>query len=104
MKVTYADGVFEELVSLSFYLAETDEETAHRFLDACDQTFLFLADNRLIGSVRKFESVKLNEVRMWRVKGFEKYLIFYQPLTDGVKILHIVHGAQNYNLLFEEEK
>ncbi len=41
---------------------------------------------------------------MWRVKGFEKYLIFYQPQTDGVKILHIVHGAQNYNLLFEEEK
>lgn len=103
MKVTYADGVFEELVSLSFYLAETDEETAHRFLDACDQTFLFLADNRFIGSLRKFESVKLKEVRMWRVKGFEKYLVFYEPQGDGVKILHILHSAQDYNRVFEDE-
>jgi toxin ParE1/3/4 len=103
MKVTYADGVFEELVSLSFYLAETDEETAHRFLDACDQTFLFLADNRLIGSLIKFTSVKLNEVRMWRVKGFEKYLVFYEPQSDGIKILHILHIAQDYNRVFEDE-
>lgn len=31
MKVTYADGVFEELVNLSFYLAESDEDIAQRF-------------------------------------------------------------------------
>jgi len=41
---------------------------------------------------------------MWRVKNFEKYLIFYQPMTDSIIILHVVHGAKNYNLLFEEEK
>jgi hypothetical protein len=38
---------------------------------------------------------------MWRVKDFEKYLIFYQPLSDGIKILHVVHGARNFDLLFE---
>lgn len=31
MKVIYADGVFEELVNLSFYLAEDDEEIAQKF-------------------------------------------------------------------------
>lgn len=103
MKVFYADGVFEELVSLSFYLADTDEEIAQRFFDACDETFRFLADNRLIGSQRSFESVKLADVRMWRVKGFEKYLIFYAPHETGVKILHILHSAQDYNRIFEDE-
>ncbi len=50
MTVAYADGVFEELVSLSFYIAEDNEEAAQRFLDACDETFRFLAGNRSVGS------------------------------------------------------
>ena len=101
MTVSYADGVLEELVSLSFYIAEQDEDAAQRFLDACDETFRFLADNRFVGSERKFSSLKLSDVRMWRVNSFEKYLVFYQPLSDGIKILHVVHSARNYNLLFE---
>ena len=102
MKITYADGVFEELVSLSFYLAENDEDIAQNFLDACDATFAFLAENRFVGSIRNFKNVKLSEVRMWRVKDFEKYLIFYQPIENGVKILHILHSATDYNRKFED--
>lgn len=103
MTVAYADGVFEELVSLSYYIAETDEPAAQRFLDACDRTFRFLAANRFVGSQRRFESVKLAEARMWRVKGFEKHLVFYQPLENGVKILHVIHSARDYNRVFEDE-
>lgn len=40
---------------------------------------------------------------MWRVKGYEKYLIFYQPLENGVKILHVLHSATDYNRAFENE-
>ncbi len=104
MKVIHGEPVFEELLNLSFHIALDNEEAAQIFLNACDQTFRFLAENRYIGATRNFNNSSLKEVRMWRVKGFEKYLIFYQPQSDGVKILHIVHGAQNYNLLFEEEK
>ncbi len=103
MKVTYADGVFEELVSLSFYIAEDNEAIAQRFLDSCDKTFRFLADNPNVGSLRRFKNVQMAEVRMWRVKGFEKYRIFYQPLESGIKILHIIHSARDYNRVFENE-
>lgn len=104
MKVIHGEPVFEELLNLSFHIALDNEEAANKYLNTCDQTFRFLAENRYVGATRNFNNSSLKEIRMWRVKGFEKYLIFYQPLTDGVKILHIVHGAQNYNLLFEEEK
>lgn len=103
MKVVYADGVFEELVKLSFYLAEDDEDIAQDFLNACDTTFRFLAENRFTGSIRKFKNSKLSEVRMWRVKGYKKYLIFYQPLDNGVKILHVLYSATDYNRAFENE-
>lgn len=103
MKVTYANGVFEELINLSFYLADADEDLAQRFLNACDETFLFLAENKFIGSLRKFKTVKLSEIRMWRVKGFEKHLIFYIATEKGVKILHVIHSATDYNRAFDDE-
>lgn len=101
MRVTYDDVVFDELVNLSAYLAEDDESVAQTFLNACDVTFRFLALNPFIGSQREFINPVLREVRMWRVKGFEKYLIFYTPTKEGVRILHIFHSARDYNRIFD---
>lgn len=94
MNVEYSQGVFEELVGVSVYIADADEGAAHRFLDACDATFRFLAENPLAGSQRDFGHPRLANVRMWRVNGFEKYLIYYLPIDSGVKILHVVHHAR----------
>lgn len=103
MKVTYDDGVFEELVSMSAYLADIDESLAQEFLNACDSTFLFLAANPNIGSSRAFSDTRLSDIRMWRVKGYEKYLIFFVPTTAGIRILHVLHSSTDYNRAFEEE-
>ena len=102
MKVTYDEGVFEELVNLSAYLAADSDENAQSFLNACDATFKFLAINRHAGSPREFESAGLSNVRMWRVKGFEKYLIFYVPTEIGIRILHILHSSTDYNRAFDD--
>lgn len=102
MRIVHGDDVFEELVNLSFYIAQDNEDAAQRFLAACDETFTFLANNKNVGVTRTFRDSSLRDVRMWRVKGFEKYLVFYQPLSDGIKILHVVHSARSYNLLFED--
>jgi toxin ParE1/3/4 len=102
MRIVHGEDVFEELVNLSFHIAQNDADAAQRFLAACDETFIFLINNKKIGATRSFRDSSLQDVRMWRVKGFEKYLIFYQPFSDGIKILHVVHSARNYNLLFED--
>lgn len=102
MRIVHGNDVFEELVNLSFYIAQDNEDAAQRFLAACDETFMFLANNKNVGAMRTFRDSSLKDVRMWRVKGFEKYLVFYQPLSDGIKILHVVHSARRYNLLFED--
>ncbi len=104
MKIIHGEEVFEEFVEISFHIALDNEDAAQNFLDACDETFQFLVENKRIGIIKKFKNPLLGDVRMWRVKGYEKYLIFYQPFADGIKILHVVHGARNYNLLFEDKK
>ena len=50
----------------------------------------------LIGSPGKFSGPRLSGMRMWRVRGFEHYLIFYVPLSSGMTICRIIHAAQDY--------
>jgi plasmid stabilization system protein ParE len=46
---------------------------------------------------------KLKQLRVFRVKGFERILILYLPLPDGVEILRVVHGSRNLEVLLRRE-
>ena len=63
-------------------------------------TFRSLARNPRIGRLGGFRHPNLQDARVWRVKGFEKHLIFYRPLDDGVEVLHVVHSSRNLEELF----
>ncbi|MDB6110837.1 MAG: plasmid stabilization system protein, partial [Pedosphaera sp.] len=56
--------------------------------------------NPRLGKKRKFRNLRVREVRCWRVTGFDNYLIFYRPITNGVQVLHIYHGARDIEALF----
>jgi len=70
--------------------------TAERFLQAADRTFGDLAATPLIGAPDKVRQERFAGVRLWRVRGFERYLIVCRPLTDGVQIERIIHASQGY--------
>ena len=38
---------------------------------------------------------RLQDVRVWHVKGFENWLIFYRATEEQVDILRVVHGARD---------
>lgn len=99
--IKYAVGVFDELAEITTYLAGYDEAIAERFLDACDASFEHLERFPEIGSPRRFEHPELAIIRMWLVKGFDDYLIFYVPLTDGVRILHVIHSSLDYTRIVD---
>lgn len=33
---------------------------------------------------------------MWRVRGFESYLIFYLPQKEGIAVERVIHAALDY--------
>ena len=69
-------------------------DAARRFLAEARGSFLELAQTTHLGARRQSE--KFPTLRMWRVRHFEKYLIFYQPIPDGVQIERVIHAAQDY--------
>ena len=45
----------------------------------------------------------LDSLRVFQVSGFERMLVFYRPLPEGVEILRVVHGSRNLRTLLRHE-
>jgi toxin ParE1/3/4 len=91
-----------DILSNAEYLEEHGSvETAQRFLDATQKTFEALAKIPKVGALCAFRSPALRRLRRWPVKGFENWLIFYQPRRNGVEIVHLIHGARDIESLLD---
>jgi toxin ParE1/3/4 len=86
------------------YLAqEASLETALRFYDAAAATFEDLAGMPGLGERRPTANQRLEGLRVWRIKGFEKHLIFYRAVEHGIEIIRVLHGARDIDRLLESE-
>lgn len=83
------------------YIAEANLDVAVYFLVAVEETIEVLAEQPFIGSNRHFQDTKLNNLRMWRVKGFEDYLIIYAIEERTVKIIRLINAKRDFNLIFD---
>jgi toxin ParE1/3/4 len=86
-----------DLIEHYVYLAENaDEETADRFLTEAEQTFVELARRPEMGAPLTLRDPRLQGMRKWRVRDFEKFLIFYVPRPDGAAIIRVMYTTQDW--------
>jgi toxin ParE1/3/4 len=91
-----------DLIRHFAWLGENDGiDAAHRFLAAARASFLELAQAPNLGAPGKSEHFPT--LRMWRIRHFEKYLIFYHPRTNGVQIERVIHASQDYTRILSPE-
>jgi toxin ParE1/3/4 len=84
------------------YLAQRSLDAATRFARAVEETFQQLASMPGMGSPREFRNPALAGLRVWRLRGFENYLIFYRPVEQGVEVLRVLHAARDIQSILEE--
>jgi toxin ParE1/3/4 len=86
------------------YLArEASLDVALRFYDAAAATFEEIARMPGLGERRPTANPRLEGLRVRRIRGFEKHLIFYRPVADGIEIVRVLHGARDIDRLLEPE-
>lgn len=86
-----------DLIEHYVYLAENaGEPTAERFLIQAEHTFTDLAANSEMGASLTLINPRLAGLRKWRVKDFERFLIFYFPRSDGVSIVRVLYSSQDW--------
>ena len=87
-----------------YLVEEADIELGLRFLEAAHETFAVLATHPNMGWQARLKSTDLKALRVFCVTGFERTLILYRPLSDGVDILRVVHGSRNLQALFRRRE
>lgn len=95
--------VTKDLPAIYAYIAADNPAAAERVLDAVELTFERLRQQPECGVVYQAVDAKLVGIRMLPVIGFENYLIFYRLDHEAVRILYVLHGAQDLPRLFRRE-
>ena len=88
----------------ALYLAEkATAEIGHRFLIAAHETFTLLASQPEMGWLPRLRHPGLASLRTFRISGFERMVVLYRPILDGVEILRVIHGSQDIMKLLSRE-
>lgn len=95
MKLTVEESEFIpcDILDIVRRIRPHNPAAAVRFVEAFKSSVDLLARMPDIGRARP--DLGVLETRSWRVKGFRKYLIFYEALPDRVRLLRVLHGARD---------
>lgn len=78
-----------DIVDLALYYGNKSPLAADRLLDKIDSALKLLADHPYAGR----ERADLRQgLRSFPVRP---YMLFYLPLTDGVELIRVLHGARD---------
>lgn len=97
------EAAWRDLDELAAFIQRDSPQSALRFLEAADKAFELLARAPELGTRCAFQNPALSELRMWTIQGFQKYVVFYRPIEQGVEIVRVLHGARDIAAIFEAE-
>ena len=91
----------QDLDDIYNFIAQSNPDTALKFFDAARQTFNRLAKNPGIGTIYEVSKPELQDLRKWRVRKFDKYIIFYRYSEDIVEIIRIIYAGRDLSAILE---
>jgi toxin ParE1/3/4 len=80
---------------MAWYLQHATSELGERFLKAVQETAEALLDFPGMGFRPEFRHPALEGLSMHPVKGFEKHLLLYAPIPDGIELIRVYHAARD---------
>ncbi len=79
-----------DLVDIWLYIAADSVENADRFLEKIEKQCNTLASQPQMGRSRDDLAPSLQSFPIGN------YLVFYQPIEDGIEIIRVLHGARDF--------
>ena len=76
-----------------YYHAKGTPDTAERWYQQTNATFQYLAENPTISPA--YDDPRYPGTRVALVHGFERFLILYRPVEEGIEVLHVALGTRN---------
>lgn len=99
MKVVISEAAYADLLKIGRDIQQDSPERAETFVSE-----LYDRCQRLGGMPRAFPLLPNWEERGVRRRPYREYLIFYRVEKERVEILHVLHGARDFEkILFPDE-
>jgi toxin ParE1/3/4 len=100
-RITKSVRARRDLLEHFVYIGRDSVPAARRFLKAADKAMASLARMPQMGGRWASRNPALRELRVWSIRKFENYLIFYRPTPEGIEVLRVLHGARDIDTLLE---
>ncbi len=68
---------------------------ADRFLIEAEATFSRLAGMPRMGAAYQPEERNFADLRFFPISLYRDYLVFYRPISDGIEVFRVLHGARD---------
>jgi toxin ParE1/3/4 len=95
-KVVRSSRAVIDLADIVEYIAAHNVTAARRLLDRFDELFNQLAQNPQMGQRREELAPSA------RTMSVGNYVVVFRPISDGVEVIRVVHGARDIDALFAE--
>lgn len=87
-----------DLDGIADHIADFNPTAALDVLDTLHDTFAFLAKNPEAGTLREDLRPRLRIFSPGRPA--HNYVIFFHPRADGIEVISVIHGAQDWTAMF----
>jgi toxin ParE1/3/4 len=92
---TLSSRAEQDITEIADYLARESLDAAVRFYDQVPVALSSLARNPGMGKPVLLKDPTLTGVRIWRIDGFPRVLVFYHATQRGIRVVRVLHGARD---------
>jgi toxin ParE1/3/4 len=93
LRTPRADRDVEE--ALAYLLREAGQSPARRFLAGLEETYDLVLAHPEAGRLYSSDHPALSELRVFRVRRFDRYLVFYESSDEVVRVIRVLHGSRD---------
>ena len=101
--IFFHQKALEDIEEITCFIAEDSPQAAQTFREMLEHACELLAEMPDIGTARNFTNPLLTDIRLWPLKRYEKYLLFYRAQPNTLEIIRVLHGARDLPSLFAEQ-
>lgn len=87
-----------DILDIWDHIAEDSVEQADRWVDKLDEKFKLIATQPLMCRARHELAANV------RSFPFGRYVIFYEPIEDGIDVVRVLHSARDIDAVFGEDQ
>ena len=94
-RVTRRPQAEADILEIWGYIAEDSVVEADRWVDRLDEKFSLWASQPMMGRGRDELAPGIRSL------VFGRYVVFFEPLPDGIDVVRVLHGSRDIDASFE---